>query len=193
MLADHTSIISGETMLGIVNDLYVNAFKQGDLETIRANAQYAFRCWSPKQRRPGNRSRCLSIRKLGRRGTFGLAIEVNAKALAAMGYQPSDVARIASAAFDPTERARLYAVAASSTKELSQRLTWVADITRSSYEAAHFQDAIRSAEFLATAAEMELPRLVPKAVSLQKAAQEVQGWAYLRTGDREMFDEFASS
>lgn len=126
-------------------------------------------------------------------GDDRLAIEVNAKALAAMGYQPSDVARIASAAFDPTERARLYAVAASSTKELSQRLTWVADITRSSYEAAHFQDAIRSAKFLATAAEMELPPHDPKAVSLQKAAQEVQGWAYLRTGDREMFDEFASS
>jgi hypothetical protein len=126
-------------------------------------------------------------------GDDRFAIEVNAAALAATGYQPSHLAQAASVTIDPTERARLYALAASGTEEPSQQLTWIADIARSSYHAARYQDAIRSAKFLAEAAETKLPANDPKAVSLQMAARRVQGWAYLRTGDLEKFNELASS
>jgi pimeloyl-ACP methyl ester carboxylesterase len=190
--SDHTSIVSSAPMLDIVDEWYLEAEKRADLETGRANAQYASLLVAetaasgkliPVSLDPGAWSQ----------DDDRFAIEINAKALTAMGYQPSDVARIASAALDPSERARLFAVAASSTEEPSQRLTWIADTGRASYDAAHFEEAIRTATFLAAAAKREMPQNDPRTVSLQKTAQELQGWAYLRAGDIGKFNEFASS
>ena len=110
-----------------------------------------------------------------------------------MGYEPSYVWYVASVARDPSERARLFALAASSTKDTSQRLTYIADTARAAYDAAHFEEAIRTATFLAAAADTEIPRNDPDTVSLQKTAKEVQGWAYLRMGDVAKFNEVVSS
>jgi pimeloyl-ACP methyl ester carboxylesterase len=189
--ADHTSIISTAPMLDLVEEWYVKAGKRANLETGRANAQYASLLVA-EMAASGNLIPVSVDPGAWSQGDDTFAIELNAKALTAMGYQPSDVWRVASAAFDPSERARLFAVAASSTKEPSQRLTWIADTARASYDAAHFEEAIRTATFLAAAADTEIPANDPKTLSLQKTAKELQGWSLLRVGDVAKFNELAS-
>jgi pimeloyl-ACP methyl ester carboxylesterase len=190
--ADHTSIINSATVLGLVDDLYVKAIRRADLQTARASAQYAFLLIAET----AASGKLISVSldpEAWPQGDDKFAIEINTKALAAMGYKTTDVALIASTTPDAFERARLYAVAASSTDEPTQRLTWIGDVARSSYEAARFQDAIRNSAFVAATVQTTLPSNDPKAVSLQKAAKAVEGWAYLRGGDLGKFNELASS
>lgn len=190
--ADHTSIISSAAVLDMVDDWYVKAIKRADLETGRANPQFASLLVA-ETAASGNLIAVSVDPSAWPQGDDQFAIEINTKALAAMGYKPSGVAGIASATVNPAERARLFAVAASSTKDPSQRLTWIADTARSTYAAAHFEDAIRSANFLSAAAVVDLPANDANTVSLQKAGEQVQGWAYLRTGDLGKFNDFASA
>lgn len=190
--ADHTSIINSRTVLGLVDDMFVKAIQRADLQTARANTQYA----SLLIAETAATGKLISVSldpKAWPQGDDELAIEINTKALAAMGYKATDVAKVASTTLDPFERTRLYAVAASSTNEPSQQLTWIGDVARSSYDAGRFQDAIRSSAFVTTAAETTFPSNDPKTTSLQKAAKEVEGWAYLRDGDLAKFNELASS
>jgi pimeloyl-ACP methyl ester carboxylesterase len=190
--ANHTSIISSATMLKVIKEWYRKAIKHADLETGRASPQYASMLVA--ETAASGKLIPVSINaEAWSQEEDRFAIEINTRALTAMGYQPSDVARFASTAFDATERANLFAVAASSTKEPSQRLTWIADSARSSYDAARFDDAIRTATFVAATAAGVLGVNDPKTVSLQKTAEQVQGWAYLRAGDTEKFNNLAAS
>jgi pimeloyl-ACP methyl ester carboxylesterase len=190
--ADHTSIINSSTVLALIDDLYVSAFRRADLQTARVNAQYASLLIA-ETAASGNLISVSLDPKTWSQGDDAFAIEINNKALAAMGYKTIDVAQIASTTRDPLQRTRLYAVAASGTNEPSQRLAWIADVARSSYDAGRFPDAIRNSAFVISAAEMTLAPTDPNRTSLQKAAKEVEGWAYLRDGDLGKFNEIASS
>ena len=168
-------------------------FQRADhLQTARTNAQYASLLVA-ETAASGTLMWVSLDPKNWSQGDDKLAAEINLKALAAMGYSTTNVAQIASRTLDPFERARLFAVAASIANEPSQRLVWIGDIARSSYEAGQFQDAIRNSAYVAATVETALPSNDPKKVGLQKAANEIEGWSYLRYGDIAKFNELVSS
>jgi pimeloyl-ACP methyl ester carboxylesterase len=190
--ADHTSIISSKPVLSMVDDLYISAAKRADLQTARAEPQYASllaaetaatRAWIAISSDPKNWSS----------DDDRLAIDINKRAFAAAGTKPSDIAALASNSFDAAERARLYAIAAATTEDNKQQLTWIADAANSSYVAGQYQDAITSSNFITVAAAKALPQNDPTLVALQKSAAEVKGWSYLRSGDLAEFNRLASS
>ena len=190
--ADHTSIISSKPVLSMVDDLYISAAKQADLQTARAEAKYASllaaetaatRAWIAVSPDPNNWSN----------EDDKLAIEINKPVFAAASTNPSDVAALAATSFDAAERARLYAVAAATTDDNKQQLTWIADAANSSYVAGQYQDAITSSNFITVAAVKILPQNDPTLVALQKSAAEVKGWSYLRSGNLAEFNDLASS
>lgn len=193
VLADHTSIISSVTMLGLINDLYDRALRRADLDTGRTSTQYA----SLLVEETAGSGNLISVSldpKAWEQADDKLAIEINTKALAAMGYKTTDVAQIAATNYlDASTRARLFAVAASSTTEPSQRLTWIGEIARSSYDAGKFQDAIRTSTYITATTEKALSSNDPKLVGLQKTAKEVEGWSYLKGGNLGKFNELAAS
>jgi pimeloyl-ACP methyl ester carboxylesterase len=189
---DHTKIISSKPVLSMIDDLYISAAKRADLQTARAESAYASllaaetaatRSWIPVSSDP--KSWSSSDDKL--------AIDINKRALAAAGKKPSDIAALARASLDAGERARLYSVAAATTADNKQQLTWIADAASSSYSAGQYQDAIRGSTFIAAAVETAVPPNDPSKLSLQKSAAEITGWAYLRSGDIDEFNKLASS
>jgi pimeloyl-ACP methyl ester carboxylesterase len=190
--ADHASIISSATVRRLIDEMYSKAMKRADLDTVRANAEYAS-LLVEETAASGNLIPISLDPQDWSLDDEKLAIELNRKALGAMGYQIADVARIASRTPDPFERAKLYAVAASNADEPSQRLSWIAEAARSSYDAGQFQLAIRNSAFVSTTVETALSSKDPKAASLKRAVNAVEGWAYLRVGDVKKFDELASS
>lgn len=189
--ADHTSIVSSAVLRDRIDDLYNKAVRRTDLQPARANAQYASLLIA-ETAASGNLIPVSLDPNAWTEGDDKLAIELNVKALAIMGYQAAEVAQLASLTPNAGERARLYALAASSTNVSSQRLTWIADLASASYEGGHFQDAIINSRFVAAAATT-LPTNDSKRVSLTKTAKEVEGWAYLRGGDVTKFNELASA
>ena len=191
--ADHTSIISSDMTLGLIDGMYSTAIRRADLQTARTNAQYASLLIAETAASGNLLPVSLDPKIWAQDDDEKFAIEVNKKALAAIGYKPADIAWLGSYTFQAPARAQLYAIAASSTDDSTQRLAWIESVARSSYVAGQFQNAIRSSDFLTTAAEQTLPPNDPNRVSLQKAADEVQGWAYLRNGDIAKFNEAASS
>ncbi|WP_315758916.1 MULTISPECIES: lipase/acyltransferase domain-containing protein [unclassified Bradyrhizobium] len=189
---DHTKIISSKPVLSMIDDLYISAAKRADLQTARAEARYASllaaetaatRSWIPVSSDPKNWSH----------SDDKLAIDINKRALAAAGAKPADIAILAVNSFDAGERARLYAVAAATTEDKKQQLTWIADAANSSYVAGQYQDAITGSNYIAVAAANTLPQNDPTLIALQKSAAEVEGWSYLRSGDLTAFNNRASS
>jgi hypothetical protein len=190
--ADHTSIISSAAVLKIIEALYAKATDRADLETASKGADYAS-LLAAETAGSGNLISVSLDPTVWSRGDDKLAIEINKKALTAMGYSPADVATVASGTFDATNRAKLFAIAASSTDNSAQRLAWVGDVARSAYDAGQFQDAIQSSAFVSVGADIALPQSDPKKANLQKAATEVEGWAYLKGGNLAKFNEIASA
>ena len=189
--ADHTSIINSATVLRLVDELYAKAIWRADLQTARANTQFASLLIA-ETAASGNLIPVSLDPEAWAQGDDKFAVQINTKALTAMGYKTTDVAQIASTKLDADERAKLYAVAASSTFEPSQRLTLIGDVALTSYAAGRFEDAIRSSAYVAAVVE-RAPSSDPKTVNLQKAVKEVEGWSYLRGGDLGKFSDLASS
>lgn len=190
--ADHTSIINSSAVLRIVDDLYAKAIQRADLKTASNNPQYASMLVA-ETAATGNLIPVSLDPSAWSQGVDKFAIEINTKALATMGYDADKLAQFASLTYDPLERARLYAIAASSTNEPAQRLAWIGNVAQSTYDAGRFSDAIRNAAFVNIAAQTSLPANDPKTFSLEKTAKEVEGWAYLREGDLAKFSELASA
>ncbi|KJC51100.1 hypothetical protein UP09_03415 [Bradyrhizobium sp. LTSP885] len=190
--ADHTSIINSATVLHLLDDLYVKATQRADLQIARSNNQYA----SLLVAETAATGRLMSVSldpQAWSGGDDKLAIEINTRALADMGYKADDIAHVAATTLDASERARLYAVAASSSTNLTERLTLITDVGQSAYDAGRFQEAIRSSAFVKVTAETALPSSTPQKVSLQRSAKELEGWSYLRGGDLAKFNELAAS
>ncbi|VIO79115.1 lipase/acyltransferase domain-containing protein [Bradyrhizobium ivorense] len=190
--ADHTSIVSSKALRERIDDLYRSATQRADIQPAHSNTQYASLLIT-EMAASGNLISVSLDPSAWTQGDDKLAVELNDKALELMGYQAADVAQFASTTLNAHERARLYAVAASSTKEPSQQLKWASELALASYEGGRFQDAIRNSAFVTTAAKALLPANDPQTASLTKTAREVEGWAYLRGGDLAKFNELASS
>jgi pimeloyl-ACP methyl ester carboxylesterase len=180
--ADHVSIISSAVVLGIIDEWSIEARKRADLEIGRAKPEYASLLVA-ETAASGNLIPISLDAQAWSNEDERFAIEINSKALVARGYKPLNVAELASRTPNSIERARLYAVAASNADAPGQRLAWIGEVARSAYDASYFEDAVRSAEFVAATAKTELPATDPAAATLQRQASEVIGWASPRTGD----------
>lgn len=190
--ADHTSIVSSEIVRQAIDDIYEQAMRRAELEPARANPKYA--SLLATEAAVTGTLLPVSLNPVAwSRDDEKLAIELNRKILDKMGYKASDVAKFASVTPGAPERAKLYAVAATTANEPSQRLAWTMEVARSSYETGRFLDAISSSNYVALAATKELPANDPATTSLMKTAEELEGWAYLKDGQLEKFNERASS
>jgi pimeloyl-ACP methyl ester carboxylesterase len=190
--ADHTSIVSSTRMLGLIDDLYSKAVRRADLQTIRANAQFASLLIA-ETAASGHLIPVSLDPNTWKEDDEGLAIEINKKALTLNGSTATTVAKEASKSTDASERAMLYAIAASSTDDKSQQLAWIGDVALSSYDAGRFRDAISNASFVSATAPAVLSPNDAERERLQKEVEQVKGWAYLRDGDVGKFNELASS
>jgi len=190
--ADHTSIVSSEVVRQTIDDIYEQATRRAELEPARASPKYA----SLLTDEAAATGTLLSVSLdpiAWSKNDEKLAIELNRKILDKMGYKAADVAKLASITPGAPERAKLYAVAAATANEPSQRLAWTMEVARSSYETGRFLDAIGSSSYVALAAPKELPANDPATTILVKTAEELKGWAYLKDGQLEKFNEQASS
>ncbi|CAN7312890.1 hypothetical protein LJR220_001658 [Bradyrhizobium sp. LjRoot220] len=190
--ADHTSIVKSEPLRKFIRALYGKAVKSAAVQIAGANEQYASLLVAEAVG-TGNLIPVSLDPKAWSQGDEEVAIKINTRALDALGYKTAAVADQAARTTNAAERMRLYAVAASSTKEVSERLPLVAELARSAYGAGQFKDAIGTATFITTTAESAIPATDPKREVLLKVAREVEGWGYLRSGELGKFNEVASS
>ncbi|WP_298241637.1 hypothetical protein [uncultured Bradyrhizobium sp.] len=190
--ADHTSIVSSEVVRQTIDDIYEQAMRRAELEPAKANPKYAA-LLTDEAAATGNLLSVSLDPAAWSKDDEKLAIELNRNILDKMGYKAADVAKLASLTPEAPERAKLYAVAATTANEPSQRLAWTVEIARSSYETGRFLDSIGSSNYVARFATKELPANDPATESLVKTAEELEGWAYLKDGQLEKFNERASS
>jgi hypothetical protein len=189
--ADHTSIIASPVVLHLIDDLFTKAIQRADLQTAGANPQFASLLTA--ETAASGKLMPVSLEPTAwSLGDDRAAIQINKDALALRGYKAADVALFASVADDQAERARLFAVAASTANTPSEQLVWIGQVARASYGAGWFPDAISNATFVDKSAPKLLKPNDPGTLHILKTAKQVEGWAYLREGDVEKFNELAS-
>jgi pimeloyl-ACP methyl ester carboxylesterase len=189
--ADHVKIVSSGPVLDMIDDWYTEATKRADLDVGRIKPEYASLLITETAASGNLIPISLDAREWSNRDER-FAIEVNSAAIGMMGYKDSEIAGFASITLDSIKRARLYAVAASIASDPSRKLNWIGQMAQSAYNASYFEDAINSAQFVIETAR-GLPANDPNVVTLQRRANEVIGWAYLRTGDVERFNTVATA
>lgn len=190
--ADHTRIASSQMLSDRIDEIYDTATRRADIEPALSDTRYAS-VLVTETAASGNLIPVSLDPNEWTTKDNKLATEINAKALALIGYEPADVARLAFTVRDANKKAHLYAVAASGTNEPAERLKLISDVARASYEGRQFETAIRSSVFVTATAASTLQENDPNAIALIKAAKEVEGWAYLRKGDLTKFNELASA
>ena len=190
--SDHLKIISSPAVVSLIDDWYRKTWIKAELTTAVQDPRYSILLSRENAATGELIPVSLDATSWLSDPDEKLIIDLNTKSLAMAGRKPSDVAEFANAAKNPTERASLFAVAASSASQPKDRFIWTGEMARASYNAANFEEAKRSAIFTSIAINQSAIKDDGDLKIVDQEAKTTAGWSYLREGDLTSFSRIAS-
>ena len=197
--ADHVSIIHSPVLFGLIDEWYEEAAAKSKIKIGQISPDFSSLLVAEAAASGTLIPVSLNARNWSNKDNR-FAININSQALTMMGYSLSELSQYAALHRDPLERAKLFAVAASSSDSPSQRLGWTAEVAKYAYISSHFDDSIQTAGLIVDAkrsnaggGEVILASNDPNIATVDKQAKEIIGWAYLRSGNIDRFNSSAEA